>query len=129
MKDYSVMSDFEINCHVAEKAGIGDSMFFSSDESELAEEDPKKRGPIWNVPSWIQVKSWMPSKGNCFNPCNKPADAWPIITANHIGIMPFKSGGATAWPTSVGLLSNAQVKHENPLRCAMIVYLQMMEQK
>jgi len=127
MKDYSAMSDFEINCHVAEKAGIGDSMFFSSDESELAEEDPKKRGPIWNVPSWIQVKNWMPSKGNCFNPCNNPADAWPIILANDISMI-AKWNSDELW----GAMCNepwCEHEHENPLRAAMIVFLQMMEQK
>lgn len=138
MKDYSAMSDFEINCHVAEKAGIGDSMFLSSDESELAEEDPKKRGPIWNVPSWIQVKSWMPSKGNCFNPCNNPADAWPIIVADKITLLWIEK--TSIWCAAIGGL----VEHDywgweecpemyseniNPLRAAMIVYLQMMEQK
>lgn len=126
MKDYSAMSDFEINCHVAEKAGIGDSMFFSSDESELAEEDPKKRGPIWNVPSWIQVKNWMPSKGNCFNPCNNPSDAWPIITENSIVIMPYMRGEKPAlWLCFDVNNSDLDCQDGNPLRAAMIVFLMM----
>lgn len=103
MKDYSAMSDYLINQRVAESLA-GRYLYF---------------------PDYV----WDSEEEKHFDPCNNPADAWPIITANHIGIMPFKSGGATAWPTSVGLLSNAQVKHENPLRAAMIVYLQMMEQK
>lgn len=126
MTDYSAMSDFEINCHVAEKAGIGDSMFFSSDESELAEEDPKKRGPIWNVPSWIQVKSWMPSKGNCFNPCNNPADAWPIITENRISLVaPMSYDSTHDWMAYPAHDSDIDPTDTNPLRAAMLVFLMM----
>lgn len=104
MKDYSAMSDFEINKSVANLLSVKPKKticFISYQESE----------DIW--PDY----------------CNNPADAWPIITANHIGIMPFKSGEAKAWPLSVGLLSGSDVKDANPLRAAMIVYLQMMEQK
>lgn len=131
MKDYSAMSDFEINCHVAEKAGIGDSMFFSFDESELAEEDPKKRGPIWNVPSWIQVKSWMPSKGNCFNPCNNPADAWPIIFRERITLTPKVMG--YEWDAISQVILNDDIEHlhtdKNPIRAAMIVFLMMKDRE
>lgn len=125
MKDYSAMSDFEINCHVAEKAGIGDSMFFSSDESELAEEDPKKRGPIWNVPSWIQVKSWMPSKGNCFNPCNNPADAWPIIQRNRISLIWVHTEIPNRWDAGSPCHMKWATHQINGLRAAMEVYLMM----
>lgn len=57
--------------------------------------------------------------------CNSWADAGPIIEKFGIGLMPFKKSPAKAWPLSVGLLSNASVEHENPLRAAMIVYLMM----
>lgn len=116
MKDYSAMSDLEINKSVA---AFKTEVYYVADNGEpvYLEVDP---APAYTGSDYNEV---------VFDPCNNPADAWPIITANHIGIMPFKGGVATAWPTSVGLLSNAQVKHENPLRAAMIVYLQMMEQK
>jgi len=108
MKDYSAMSDQQINTAVGLSFG-------------------EKVGEVVNGLQLVNIDAQYLCSS--FDPCNNPADAWPIITANHIGIMPFKSGIATAWPTSVGLLSDAQVKHENPLRAAMIVYLQMMEQK
>lgn len=57
--------------------------------------------------------------------CNSWADAGPIIEKFGIGLMPFKKSPAKAWPLSTGLLSNASVEHENPLRAAMIVYLMM----
>lgn len=97
MKDYSAMNDYLINQHVAESL-TGRYLYF---------------------PDYV----WDSEEEKRFDPCNNPADAWPILMANHIGIMPFKSGAATAWPTSIGLLSNFHVKHENPLRAAMIVYL------
>lgn len=115
MKDYSAMSDLEINIEVAVNQG------FDREKCELGWSGKPDVGVEWSERTGYPIRS--------FNYCNNPADAWLIITANHIGIMPFKSGGATAWPTSVGLLSNAQVKHANPLRACMIVYLQMMEQK
>lgn len=115
MKDYSAMSDFEINKAVAILVR------------------PEIRG--WDCHD-ISGRACFVINSNTskrvqfgFSFTSDPADAWPIIVENHIGIMPFKNGPSTAWPLSVGLLSNAEVKHENVLRAAMIVYLQMMEQK
>lgn len=60
-----------------------------------------------------------------FDPCNNPADAWPIITNNFISVIPSThrdiwfadgQGGETAFDT-------------NPLRAAMIVFLKMNEDK
>lgn len=99
MKDYSAMSDYLISQHVAESL-TGRYLYF---------------------PDYV----WDSEEEKRFDPCNNPADAWPILMANQIGIMPLKSGAATAWPTSIGLLSNFHVKHENPLRAAMICYLMM----
>lgn len=61
--------------------------------------------------------------------CNSWADAGQIIAENGIGIMPFKKRPARAWPTSIGLLTKANVEDNNPLRAAMIVFLMMQEQK
>jgi len=100
MKDYSTMSDFDIQQAVLHET--------------------------WGKhPVRLLGKMMLDIMLSDYDPCNNPADAWPILMANHIGIMPFKSGAATAWPTSIGLLSNFHVKHENPLRAAMIVYLMM----
>ena len=60
-----------------------------------------------------------------FDPCNNPADAWPIITNNFISVIPSAhrdiwfadgQGGETTFDT-------------NPLRAAMIVFLKMNEDK
>ncbi|ENR0441040.1 DUF2591 family protein [Salmonella enterica] len=60
-----------------------------------------------------------------FDPCNNPADAWPIITNNFISVIPSAhrdiwfadgQGGETTFDT-------------NPLRAAMIVFLKMNEGK
>lgn len=116
MKDYSAMSDFEINKEVAQH--LNPSMSVVS---------PREVGAIAVGASASHAVVVMGCNAIWVNYCNNPADAWPIIVSNHIGIMPFKNGEAKAWPLSVGLLSSADVKHANPLRAAMIVYLQMME--
>ena len=60
-----------------------------------------------------------------FDPCKNPADAWPIITNNFISVIPSThrdiwfadgQGGETTFDT-------------NPLRAAMIVFLEMNEDK
>ena len=114
MTDYRKMSDLEINSEIAKQIG-GEILF------------DEYGAPYRLDPCAMSAYSGRDFDEVEFDPCNNPADAWPIIAANHIGIMPFKSGGATAWPTSVGLLSNAQVKDDNPLRAAMIVFLMMKE--
>ncbi|MNE21818.1 hypothetical protein D3C80_1149960 [compost metagenome] len=61
-----------------------------------------------------------------FDPCNNPADAWPIIVKYGIGIIPFKNGLSESWDLGNGLI-NGTVKDKNPLRAAMIVFLMMKE--
>ncbi|MBJ9110049.1 DUF2591 family protein [Citrobacter sp. FDAARGOS_156] len=67
-------------------------------------------------------------KGVClgwkaFDPCNNPADAWPIIVDNSIGIKKQSNG---LWVSSRHGGMYPQY-HENPLRAAMIVFLMMQE--
>lgn len=96
MKDYSAMSDSEINNYVYLTKGIGHPM----DENEV------KAMQLY------------------FNPCNNPADAWPIILENKISINHWCTGEWTA-----DAIDGDFVFSDTPLRAAMIVYLQMMEQK
>lgn len=58
--------------------------------------------------------------------CNNPADAWPIITANRIAIIPAMN--ADKWAANHGDwdVFSADAK---PLRAAMIVFLMMQEAK
>ncbi|WP_048339156.1 phage protein NinX family protein [Enterobacter hormaechei] len=63
-----------------------------------------------------------------FDPCNNPADAWPIITENKISIYAMseadKRGG---WGAEAFHPNEAYSFNDNPLRAAMIVYLMMQE--
>lgn len=64
------------------------------------------------------------SKQFAFDPCNNPADAWPIISDNGISIRWNWNDdglhGAMADPLY-------EYEHENVLRAAMIVFLKMQE--
>lgn len=102
MKDYSAMSDFDIQQAVLHKT--------------------------WGKhPVRLLGKMMLDIMLSDYDPCNNPADAWPIITANNIGLIPYKHNPC-AFDSRKGLI-NGCVNHENVLRAAMIVYLQMMEQK
>lgn len=62
--------------------------------------------------------------------CNNQADAWPIITANRIGVIPAPEHGV--WRAAhrvIGEDSNPRhfTQHANPLRAAMTVFLKMKE--
>lgn len=62
--------------------------------------------------------------GWCFDYCNNPADAWPIILSNKIGINPGTSSDKWAahycnWDIAIA--------DANPIRAAMIVFLKMKE--
>ena len=94
MKDYSAMSDYLINQHVAESL-TGRYLYF---------------------PDYV----WDSEEETRFNPCNNPADAWPIIVANKISINHWLSGEWTA--DSFG---GDFVFSDTPLRAAMITYLMM----
>lgn len=114
MKDYSAMSDFEINKQVA--IIQGHKCYYDN-------------GSYTNGYNKISVIV----KGNGiigqFNPCNNPDDAWPIILEHHIAVVPYRHSLPQAWPTAFGVISKFTTEDRNPLRAAMIVYLQMMEQK
>lgn len=77
MKDYASMSDFEINAAVFEalhggapdyKEGDGGAMILISYEGDVVGGDAVE----------------MEVERGLFNPCNNPADAWPIIVDNKI---------------------------------------------
>lgn len=111
MIDYSKMSDFEINKRVALASGKN-IKFISVDV------DDNDIGVIVGQKHTRQQLS--------FDPCNNPADAWPIILSNKIGINPATASDKWAahycnWDIAVA--------DENPLRAAMIVFLMMQESK
>lgn len=97
MKDYSAMSDFDIQQAVLQET--------------------------WGKhPVRLLGKMMLDIMLSDYDPCNKPADAWPIIAANEISLLSNwnEDGvwGATVTPWN-------SYEHTNPLRAAMIVFLQM----
>lgn len=127
MTDYSKMSDFEINSAVARSFGLADFLFFKVDEEICS-------GPVWEVGSGNTYNGVRCSKGNPFDPCNNPADAWPIIEENKISTMWMTSEKEwCAW--AEGDLAEGTWDWENvpdyyfnctsQLRAAMIVFLMM----
>lgn len=110
--DYSKLSDFEINKLVA--IATGHKQFSSLGWQGLQE------GNF----SAVIVRG--PRKIGGFDPCNDPADAWPIITSNRIGIVP---GTATdKWAAHHGNWDIA-IADVNPLRAAMIIFLMMQDSR
>lgn len=104
MVDYSKLSDFEINCEVA-KANEWTSKSFAHE---------------------IHSGKW--------NPCQNPADAWPIIVANQISILYEEAMGKwnackAYWVDGVEWQITDDVMDKNPLRAAMIVFLMMQDEK
>ena len=68
-----------------------------------------------------------------FDFCNNPSDAWPIILAARIELSPLFDGGWCAsyvdhYTYDEAPIYSAQSVHENPLRAAMIVYLNVYAQ-
>ena len=63
--------------------------------------------------------------GWCFDYCNNPTDAWPIITENRISIIHLDDN---EWGCrGDGDKSTCRAINSNALRCAMIVFLMMKE--
>ncbi len=124
MTDYSKLSDFEINCKVANALGMTKHFFFLDAEDEFDDDiEPSERGPIWQTREHF-VNGYRPSNGNPFTPCNNPSDAWPIIVDSGIGIRKQKSNGLWVATQEGGSYPKYD---DNPLRAAMIVYLMMKE--
>ena len=67
-------------------------------------------------------------RGSCFDYCNSPSDAWPIIVENRISIVDL-STVATGWKAQAMYLDDKPYAvNPNPLRAAMIVFLKMKDQ-
>lgn len=117
MMDYRKLSDFEINLRVAEI---------------VVDYDCISRLPYTDMAvHWGDGANW-----HVFNPCNNPADAWPIITGNGISLY-HDNGNWQAEMTyyaPVGAFGTDEtcskfVDDKNPLRAAMILFLMMQEPK
>lgn len=112
MKNYSEMSDFEINKAV--------SLFFNHVDVDA--------NGIPNVLMLVPSKEYA-NAGSIeeveFDPCNNPSDAWSIIVENKINVR----FGSDNHPCEAQFIQygeeSVEYYHENPLRAAMIVFLMM----
>lgn len=119
--DYSKMSDAEINAMVMDAISDGNQAYSISEGPEI-----KLLRQINTVEFGEHIE--REEVYATFDPCNNPANAWPIIVENGIGIIPYTKGLCEAWNVSRGLIEGT-TKDKNPLRAAMIVYLMMQEAK
>ncbi|WP_371343819.1 phage protein NinX family protein [Klebsiella quasipneumoniae] len=115
MTDYSKMSDFEINLRVAEI---------------VVDYDCISRLPYTDMAvHWGDGANW-----HVFNPCNNPADAWPIIIDNQLSLNNY----GDSWEASfehdepVGAFGTDEcvtsgIEDKNPLRALMIAFLMKVE--
>ncbi|CNF19204.1 DUF2591 family protein [Yersinia enterocolitica] len=121
MKDYSAMSDFEINKAVAIHLGM-----------KPFDEETGWQG-LTKEP-YVDVVVRGAGRLGGFNSCNKAADAWPIIVENKISLN--WSETEKLWCAHVGGVmtegcwcwdDDPSHHHDdsNPLRAAMIVFLMM----
>ncbi|RKR53205.1 uncharacterized protein DUF2591 [Yokenella regensburgei] len=62
-----------------------------------------------------------------FDPCNNPADAWPIIVANKINIEWHQWKDDTDKPYALSNATMISRYDDTPLRAAMIVFLMMQD--
>lgn len=120
--DYSKMSDFEINCLVAEATGHKP---FSDDEGYAG---LQRAGDI----TAAIVKG--PRYIGGFSPCISPEHAWPLIQENLISINHYNGvwEASFEWDAPVGAFGTDETvttstEHKNPLRAAMVAYLMMRE--
>lgn len=121
---YSQLSDFEINNLVALAIGskvtdsyrVGDereTIYYSLGEDEFC------------------VKRGYGSFVSQFDPCNNPADAWPIIDENNITIISDNPSRRYAVNNVAAFFNGTSGLHkwadENGFRAAMIVFLMMQD--
>lgn len=122
--DYSQLSDFEINKRVAIATGQNIKFIFLDD-------DDNEIGVLVGRKGCREKKD--------FDPCNNPADAWPVIDDSNIALIPSEGFG---WVAVSDLTLNGKssyiderlgdcFQHEDcsGLRAAMIVYLMMQDAK
>lgn len=125
MKDYSKMSDFEVNKAVAINVG-GYQGHVEHMKHGVKESDRDSHGMFYFERDY----------------CNNPSDAWPIIVENSISIVSYgvEFSAEYGWSAFYGgvcvnydheIESNFEIEcsDKNPLRAAMIVYLMMKDKE
>lgn len=111
--DYSKLSDKDINKLVAFALGCKEVVpdIFMDDVRRYEFDKPKNKS------------------GNkfYFDPCNNPADAWPIISENKISIYAAILGDSRGEWGAESSSTDYYHFHNNALRAAMIVFLMMQD--
>lgn len=119
MSDWHSKSDFEINKQIAIIC------------YPKAEEIPEQCDAAVSNDSECQVIISTGKEGFKVDYCNNPLDAWPLILKFGIDILSPSTNGTNDWfagffdPHSIAGAEDIKVYNKNPLRAAMIVYLEM----
>lgn len=113
--DYSKMSDLEININVAELLHPGEK--FTAAYSFFQPQGPAVQW-ICGYAEYIKADY-----------CNKPEDAWPVITKYKINIEFHQWKNDITKPYSLSNETGLSAYSDNPLRAAMIVFLKMQDSK
>ncbi|EOG6122417.1 phage protein NinX family protein [Cronobacter sakazakii] len=123
--DYSKLSDFEINKLVAEATGtkVEETYQFVNGGEDISDH---MSGIVLMRKITSNRKHWK-----LYDPCNNPADAWPIIVENLIALRPvaLHVGGHRWFATKGEGDFGMKYADDNPLRAAMVVFLMMQEQE
>lgn len=106
MTNYNELSDFEINKRVAEMMG----------HKQFEGAVTKRKGQ-----QWVRL---VPYKN--YDPCNNPADAWPIIVESKISVW-SQGSNSDLWCAFYQNEESLKSVSAKPLRAAMIVFLMMNE--
>ncbi|QGJ84351.1 NinX [Pseudoalteromonas phage XCL1123] len=112
--NYESMSDFEINKAVAEAYQLEQGGFVKQSKT------PTDDGYAYHYCDSVGVYSSIGEFCGVKDHCGNPADAWPIIIENEIGINKLKCE-----PFWIADKAGDYVRSENPLRAAMIVFLML----
>lgn len=129
--EYSQLSDFEINKRVAEivySIEVVADDFYAKDVPFAYHRDEQV---------FIFIDEPLSGEWRSYNPCNNPADAWPIISSSRISIeydAEERCDTPAEWVTAYGIdeLKVHVVSHQpcdKALRSAMIVFLMMQDAK
>ncbi|HDL8066246.1 TPA: DUF2591 family protein [Yersinia enterocolitica] len=116
MKDYSAMSDFDINLAIAHLVLGKGNYDWNAEKKEVYR-------------AGMDGGEFLPNA--YFNPCENPSDAWLIIFRERITLTSKVTG--YEWDAISPVILNDDIEHlhtdKNPLRAAMIVFLMMKDRE
>nr|DAU58038.1 MAG TPA: Protein of unknown function (DUF2591) [Caudoviricetes sp.] len=127
--DYSQLSDFEINKLVAKATGtqIEETYQFVNGGEDITDH---MSGIVLMRKITSNRKHWK-----LYDPCNNPADAWPMIVDNEISLNSYSGTWEASYEYDAPIgafgtdeLVTKAVEGKNPLRTAMIAFLMKQEQ-